>query len=488
MTTQRLNPSGDIVRVGDLLFQTPGSDGVVELHVGGVGAVRGPVVEGEFDEVFASHLEERGVAELKDLTPVGPRPLDDRTRGEERIVTIAGPEVGEDEEQIATVQNEDGSISWHFPRESKDAAPGTLRGGGRRTFEIPLQPLEAPPDAATTRGPIGFLGRKILKIFGFKVAGELGEGIVRRWEKAKRPHRVREFKPDNIQTYDVGELATARSADLAQGPTLLFIHGTNSQIHSGFHALPPEHLNLLHDRYSGRVIGFDHPTVGYDPIENVTALLEKVPRDGEVELDIVCHSRGGLVARELSEQPVNGSPLRVRKVIFVATPNAGTALADTEHIKNFLDTYTNFMSLLPSIGFVDILETVINIAKEVALNIHERLKGLQSMNPQGDYLLKRLNSGRRVPSTYSAIAADFEPIDEHRFPMWLRDRLFDEVFEDSDQPVKNDLVVPTEGVYAANKNENFPIDDLCSFTSTEGMHHSGFFNNKKVLDFLHAQL
>ncbi|MDQ4025941.1 MAG: alpha/beta hydrolase [Actinomycetota bacterium] len=488
MTTQRLNPSGTPVRVGDLVLQTPGFDGIVELHVGGPAAVRGPAVEGEYDDVFAAHLEERAVAELRDMTPVGPKRPDPRTRGEQRLVTVAGPEASEDEEQVATVQNEDGSISWHFPMESRAAAPGARRGGGRRTFEIPLEPLEAPPDAATTRGPIGFLGRKVLKIFGFSIAGEIGEGIVRRWEKSKRPHRVRELLPDNIQTYDVGELATARWSDLTKGPALLFLHGTNSQIHSGYHALPPDDLKLLHERYGGRVIGFDHPTVSFDPIENVNALLEMVPDDARIELDVVCHSRGGLVARELSEKAAADSPLRVRKVLFVAAPNAGTALAHTKHVKSFLDTYTNFMSLLPSVGFVDILETVVNVAKEVALEIHERLKGLQSMNPEGDYLLGRLNDGPKVAATYAAIAADYEPAEGHKFPLWLRDRLFDEVFEENDVKVKNDLVVPTEGVFAANKNENFPITDICSFEAREGMHHSGFFGNRKVLEFVHERL
>lgn len=49
--------------------------------------------------------------------------------------------------------------------------------------------------------------------------------------------------------------------------------------------------------YQDRIIGYDHPTSSVSPQDNAAAFLEMIPPDVTLELDIICHSRGGLVAR-----------------------------------------------------------------------------------------------------------------------------------------------------------------------------------------------
>ncbi|WUI60523.1 hypothetical protein OG774_22620 [Actinomycetospora sp. NBC_00405] len=66
----------------------------------------------------------------------------------------------------------------------------------------------------------------------------------------------------------------------------------------------------LERAYDGRIIAFDHPTASVPPEQNAKALLRLIPDDVHLELDIVCHSRGGLVARILDGQlplPASGS-------------------------------------------------------------------------------------------------------------------------------------------------------------------------------------
>lgn len=93
----------------------------------------------------------------------------------------------------------------------------------------------------------------------------------------------------------------------------------------------------LYDRYDGRVLAFDHPTAATSPVENVAALADLPGGLGlpPLEMDVLSHKRGGLISRVLTEQAALGSidgRLAVRNPSMVATPNAGTALADVDHL------------------------------------------------------------------------------------------------------------------------------------------------------------
>jgi pimeloyl-ACP methyl ester carboxylesterase len=89
---------------------------------------------------------------------------------------------------------------------------------------------------------------------------------------------------------------------LAGGPALLFIHGTNSLTHSGFARLDNGFIQRVHERYGGRVFAFDHPTLSVDPAQNCRKLADMLPPDAGLVVDILAHSRGGLVARMLAER------------------------------------------------------------------------------------------------------------------------------------------------------------------------------------------
>ena len=78
---------------------------------------------------------------------------------------------------------------------------------------------------------------------------------------------------------------------------MLLIHGTFSRAHEGFYDFPREYVAGLHQLYEGRVFAFDHFTLSHDPRQNVDWFLEQIPEAARFDLDVVCHSRGGLVAR-----------------------------------------------------------------------------------------------------------------------------------------------------------------------------------------------
>jgi pimeloyl-ACP methyl ester carboxylesterase len=61
---------------------------------------------------------------------------------------------------------------------------------------------------------------------------------------------------------------------------------------------------------------------------------------------VVCHSRGGLVASWL----LRLAPLRVRQVVFVGSPLAGTSLASPYRLRAALDMLANVANALSLVG------------------------------------------------------------------------------------------------------------------------------------------
>ena len=96
---------------------------------------------------------------------------------------------------------------------------------------------------------------------------------------------------------------------LTGGPALLFVHGIFSSADDTFHGLPNGTIDALLTHYSHRVFCFDHPTVTVSPEDNIRWLLNKVG-DAPLSLDVIAHSRGGLVSRILAGQlPAPADPL-----------------------------------------------------------------------------------------------------------------------------------------------------------------------------------
>ena len=195
-----------------------------------------------------------------------------------------------------------GAFRWVLP----DAvAPGASRRRGAAagttfTINVATTGTDDGDDAGASRGLVGRLAKKALHVLAFdlidKVAGEVGDYFVSRWEARARPHLLRTFTPADHGSPAVRPLDDAELRGMAVGPALLVIHGANSLTHSGFGRLPDEVVARLHERYEGRVFAFDHPTLSVDPVENCRRLAEMLPADAGLVVDVLAHSSGGLVA------------------------------------------------------------------------------------------------------------------------------------------------------------------------------------------------
>jgi pimeloyl-ACP methyl ester carboxylesterase len=338
-----------------------------------------------------------------------------------------------------------------------------------------------------TRGLLGAVGKKLLKVLVFPLVDPLiqrgAQSLADRWEANKRPYVCRSFTLEDFREAVGSEIDEARWRELSGTRTLLLIHGTFSSTRAGFGGMSRELLHGLHERYEGRVVAFDHPTLSHDPRRNVDELARMLPNGVELDLDVICHSRGGLVARVIAERPPEHSRMRVRRIVFVAAPNAGTVLADGPYMGDLVDRYTTLLNLFPDNGMIDVLQAVITVVKQLAVGALAGLDGLASMRPEGPFLKDWLNDGGDPGADYFALASNYEPT-QPGLRAFARDALMDRVFG----AAENDLVVPTAGVHAANGSRRFPIAQVELFGAADGIQHSGFFASQRVSERIRAWL
>lgn len=395
--------------------------------------------------------------------------------------------------------DEAGIVSFHY-RDSGQAAP-TLPsrswGAARQDrFRISLRPgtSKSPGEG---RALFSRLVSKIIKVIVVELfpdaVGNAAAKRVKFWEEKHRSFKG--FHGGNWQQLlDNTPLGVTDFASLTGRKSLLFLHGTTSSTAGAFGALRgfPQLLDRLYAAYDGRVVGFNHHTMTESVAENVRdfhTALAATP--GDYTFDVVCHSRGGLVALALTQladasfEQYLGSPWRrpagvnvkIDRIVFVATPNAGTDLAIPDKISSFVERLANFVNMLPDSAGTIAIGALLSIAASVAEVALPRLPGLADQSPDSD-LLRMLLPPKTV-ERYFAFQANFEPSGD-LFDV-VTNAAMDRIFGEKE----NDLVVPTAGVsHAAFK---LPLDRIVSFGPHDGVHHTNFFSQPsitKIADFL----
>lgn len=453
---------------------------------------------------FDRAMEAAGLREVMNLDlavrHVPPPPSAPQTRtvaGEEALV-LEVPDLGADVGQVVLAVDGAGAVTWSFPETStREIEPPQVRGtGGVKRFVVRWTAPPLPQPDGTERGLFGAIGRTFLKVLVYPVTdavlGPVTEHFARRWETSQRPYNLRPFRPESFRAPTVGPLTGPEWENLGTGPALLFVHGTISTSHGGFGSLPVETMAELHRRYRGRVFAFDHFTLSHSPEENVAELAARMPDGIDVEVDIVSHSRGGLVTRLLAGEldGVAAPGLRVRRAVFVATPNHGTSLADADHMIAFIDRYTSILNIVPPgplLVVSEILEAIVTMVKIIGSAALHGLDGLRAMDPRGD-LIARLDRGRAPTADYYAIAADYRPTGAllSLVAGGVANAVIDRVFGDA----ANDLVVPTLGVSRGGADPVALVagDQTFTFPDSAGVLHTSFFGapetTGRLLDWL----
>lgn len=368
-------------------------------------------------------------------------------------VDLGRPDPGE--RRLVLVE-EQGRYTWVVPE------------AGAGSAELPLE---------ATAGGRGLFSpmRRILRIVAVKTVGRVvrhaSNTLVGGWDERRHPYRLRTWTPDDHRDADA---ATPDLDALLAGPALLVVHGFTGSIHGSF-TFESDVVGGIHRSYGGRALAFDHPTLAVSPRDNAAWLGEQL-REG-MTLDVLAHSRGGLVARELARM-AKDLKVTVRSITFVATPNDGTPLGDPERPMGLVDAVTNLVGALPgSEGLEMVMELLQDVVLKSAL---DGLVGLVAMQPGGAYL-QELNADP-LPGVQElrSISADFEPVLGAGIVKTAQNRLMDAYFGG----VRNDRIVPTlstvvtSGVFGVGAGRRLVLD------SSRAVDHSTFWTNARAVQQL----
>jgi hypothetical protein len=399
---------------------------------------------------------------------------------------LTTPDFGENNGQVILAIDESGALSWHYPLDDTGhVQPPAVRGAaGQKRYLIRRASPPVPQGATGERGFISAIGKKLLKVFVYPITdpiiGAITSHFAEKWEAKNRPYGLRSMTPADYRNPAGSPIDATAWSHLATGRALLFVHGTFSTAHGAFHDLAPQTMAGLHAAYGERTFAFNHPSLSHDPRRNVEWFLSQIPAGSRLDLDVVCHSRGGLVSRVLAERPsafgLDNGQVDVRRIVFVGVPNKGTLLAHPDHMAHMLDRFTTALNIAPSGVITEALEAIVTAVKMLAHGALGGLQGLASMQPDGEFL-QRLNGVNAGPAEYYAIAADYEPVDPG-LKMLVADAVLDRVFKND----TNDLVVPELGVFEKNGAGNFPIaeDRLFRIPRTAGIMHTSMFGYPEV--------
>jgi Alpha/beta hydrolase len=332
--------------------------------------------------------------------------------------------------------------------------------------------------------------------------GAFGEGT---W-RAISPHEVRAVK----------------------GRVLLLIHGTFSK--SGMYdsellAVPEKNPPLpgtpgqqLWERWTdpkngyAAVLAFEHATLSVAPWLNAIALVRAL--DGlQAPLDVLCHSRGGLVAR----WALSFGHLKVSQIVFVGSPLMGTSLAAPNRLRAALDLLANVASAvsitsvgvaaaippaaplaLGAAGLSRVLGRTLRLGSSIPLADAAvgLVPGLQSQSRVANNLELRELSQTTTNVKLRGIGVVFKPIEVETSPwkFWKRFSnlgaqagyyVADMIFQ---QP--NDLVVDIDSMNQLgpkDKNDIAPRLDTAEWKNLgekPDTHHCSYFRDAAVIDQL----
>lgn len=390
---------------------------------------------------------------------------------------------GTTEAKIALVRA-DGVLRWTYQRPSRAVGmrrarrAGTLVGA-REVFSHSFR--EAPPNKVVEK----------LELLDQKLTPNQG---LRQWEDGA-------FRP-----------LTAP----AQTPrALLFVHGTFSKSDMFFDELRscPEGKAFL-DRAAAtykQILAFDHPTLSMSPMLNAID-LDKALRGYSGTLDVICHSRGGLVASWWLAFGVR----KARRVVFVASPLEGTNLASPARLKETLDILANIADAtqkLASAGaaFVPPAAPLLGVAAGLMQVLGAGLSvGARSpLLDAGVAVVAGLASQSRVKNNqelirlhqmkwgtapeFFAVRSDFEPgsPEDQWWQFWKRLRKpltsFADVAVDSIFDGPNDLVVDVASMTRVLEKD---LDSarIWDFGTNNRVHHCNYFAQPETAAFLTKKL
>ena len=288
---------------------------------------------------------------------------------------------------------------------------------------------------------------------------------------------------------ELGLRGLKRSPGIARtGKVMLLVHGTFSNSDNLIAALErTDHgqafLTDIWNTYD-QIATFDHRTLGVSPMLNARA-LELLTRGSQAHIDVICHSRGGLVTRWWLEAFDNGPPL------------AGTGLASPPRLRGALSNMANISRALASASATASAAVPFLTVATGLFRIVSSITSLMAKTPvidaavalvPGLHAQSRVGNNRELISLrsdvgpfaqrYFAIQSNFES-EQAGWKFWryftelksrVTDWATDKVFEGP-----NDLVVDTASMTEFSDRVRLPKAQVHDFGTTDEVHHTNYF-------------
>ncbi len=397
--------------------------------------------------------------------------------------------------RAVTLVEDDGVLYW------RDGVPGRAVGGRRRRRGAPIVPegnfvmtREFPPLAPNkVIDAIGALDRRLNSTVDTSLRS-----------------RLRALK----QTSDGGfEFVAKDPSGPFTGRTLLLVHGTFSNADNMLNEFKfgRRALRFLNRATRGpakydQVLFFDHPTLSVSPVMNALELGRAMAGSGGT-IDVIAHSRGGLVVRwwlEAFGSSLRTSPATRVRAVLAGSPLHGTSLAAPDKIRGAMSLVTNIGTFaektLNLVGVANpfiwvagkLIEVIVSVTGALARTplvdaLTALIPGLSGQSAvSNNHELSRLRIGPvAVDPAYFAIKSNFETTN----PGWKfwrhfrKDRAGDLV-ADIVFPSGNDLVVDTWSM------DDFGVPKLslagtaCDFGTSDTVWHCNYFRQDRSIDYL----
>jgi hypothetical protein len=293
------------------------------------------------------------------------------------------------------------------------------------------------------------------------------------------------------------------------GRILLFIHGTfssNDNLVAELNATEEGRLFLaaaVNEAGGARtnydqVLTFDHYTVSRSPVLNALELARMLAAS-DADVDVICHSRGGLVTRWFLEVFDHRRRKRVRAVL-VGSPLRGTSLAAPDRLRNGVNLFTNMgrvlgkgISLIPfgqvAGSLVQVMFSLGNLASKTPMidAAVAMIPGLAAMSRiDNNFELDALKNCSASPPEYFAVTSEYRG---EEYPFWKMFCNFKlRAAEGLDRLVftgANDLVVDTKSMTEYGLGAQTKV-----FAFDEGRHvyHTIYFQQADTLKFIRSSL
>jgi hypothetical protein len=391
---------------------------------------------------------------------------------------------------------------------------GLRRRRLRRRAGLPLPPVLG-GDAQMPDSPV-VLTRTFPVLAPNKVVEAVG-AIDRALNPALDPtlrSRLRRLQRINANTF---RLDPPAEMPVFSGSTLLFVHGTFSNATNmlGEFTATQEGLDFLNGATTGakayqNVVFFEHATLAVSPIVNALELGRFFANAGG-KIDVIAHSRGGLVVRWWLEgfgKSLSPEPAPAVRAVLVGSPLNGTSLAAPDKLKNVLSLLTNIGSFaeatLKLAGTANpflwvggkLVEVVVSVTGALANT--PLVDGMVALVPglsgqakvSNNHEINRLRLGPcAVDPLYYAVQSNFETKVGWQFWKYFKKEVIADSATNWIFEGPNDLVVDT-GSMTDLGGDDFKLKlaaDPHDFKTNDKVWHCNYFRQPETIGYITAK-